>query len=212
MFLAVSGNIGAGKSTLVSKLADHYGCEAALEAVTDNPYLNDFYEDMDRWAFPLQIYFLNNRFRQGLAAARSDACVILDRTIYEDAEIFARNLYQLGHMSARDYQNYRGIFTSMRDLLPRPDLIVYLRGGIQTLQQRIAQRMSYNIQERKNENKIPPAYLEQLSHQYEEWIQHFSLAPVLTVDIDDVDLALPQEFGRLTRQIDQLLARKKETR
>ena len=205
MFIAVSGNIGAGKSTLVTKLADHYGCRALLESVADNPYLNDFYEDMDRWAFPLQIYFLNNRFRQGLSVAQSDGCIILDRTIYEDAEIFARNLHELGHLSTRDYQNYRGLYVSMRELLPVPTLVIYLRGSVTVLRQRITQRMAQDSA-RKNEDKIPPAYLEHLNQRYDDWIGSFALAPVLTIAIDQIDLADAEAFGELTAQVDKVLS------
>ena len=201
MFIGVSGNIGAGKSTLVKKLAQRYGCRAELEAIADNPYLNDFYEDMARWAFPLQVYFLSNRFRQGLAIAQSDQSVILDRTIYEDAEVFARNLHQLGHMSLRDYQTYRGLFESIRYLLPVPDLVIYLKGSVPTLQQRIGHRKSEASPARKNEDKIPTEYLHQLNERYEAWANDFSLAKVLTIDIDVVDLAQVAAFENLVAQI-----------
>ena len=204
MFIAVSGNIGAGKSTLVKKLAQHYRGQAVLETVADNPYLNDFYEDMERWAFPLQIYFLNHRFRQGLSIAQSANGVVLDRTIDEDAEIFARNLYQLGYLSPRDYENYRGLYTSMRSLLPTPHLIVYLQGSVNALQRRIAQRNQLADPARLNENKIPLAYLEQLNQRYDEWITNLSSSPVVTVDIDTIDLAQPEAFGRLITRIDEV--------
>ena len=210
MFLAVSGNIGAGKSTLVTKLAHHFGCQAVLEAVVDNPYLNDFYEDMTRWAFPLQIYFLNNRFRQGLAVTSSEGCVILDRTIYEDAEIFAHNLYQLKYMSERDYQNYRGMYESLRDLLPPPDLVIYLKGSVETLQQRIVQRVSQSGAERKNEGNIPASYLQQLNQRYDEWVSQLSTVSVLTVDIDTVDLANEVSFDALITQVDKALSTRTE--
>ena len=204
MYLAVSGNIGAGKSTLVTRLAQHYGYRAELEAVRDNPYLNDFYEDMKRWAFPLQVYFLNQRFRQGLAATQNDAGVVLDRTIYEDAEVFARNLHQLGYLSERDYQNYRGLYDSMRSLLPTPDLIIYLRGSVAVLQQRIAQRNQLKDPDRRNEDKIPTAYLAQLNQRYEKWIRNFSEAKVVTINIDLVDLAEPEAYYHLISTIDNL--------
>ena len=205
MFIAVSGNIGAGKSTLVHKLAQHYGGRAVLEAVADNPYLNDFYEDMTRWAFPLQIYFLNQRFRQGLQVVDSQEAILLDRTIYEDAHIFAHNLHQLGHLSARDYQNYWGIYESMRDLLPPPQLIVYLRGSVPTLQRRIAQRRVQEGQPRRNEDKIPAAYLAQLNRHYDDWIRDTTIAPVVTVNIDNIDLAEPAAFYDLVAQVDRRL-------
>ncbi len=205
MFIAVSGNIGAGKSTLVKKLAQCYGCRAVLETVTDNPYLNDFYEDMARWAFPLQIYFLNHRFRQGLSIAQSSEGVILDRTINEDAEIFARNLYQLGYLSPRDYDNYRGIYASMRSLLPTPDLIIYLKGSVEILQGRIVERVAQAPLSRKNEGTIPGEYLEQLNRRYDEWITNFASAPIITVDIDTVDLAQTEAFNGLTERINEVL-------
>ena len=204
MYLAVSGNIGAGKSTLVTKLAKHYHGRAVLETVTDNPYLNDFYDDMARWAFPLQIYFLNQRFRQGLQAVHYQGNIILDRTIYEDADIFALNLRQLGHLSERDYQNYRGLYVSMRDLLPSPDLVIYLRGSVPTLQQRISHRMTQKEASRQNEDKIPSAYLAQLNQRYDAWVDSFTLAPVLTVDIDTVDLSTTA-FDQLIGQINRTL-------
>ena len=204
MFIAVSGNIGAGKSTLVKRLAQHYNCRAVLETVTDNPYLNDFYEDMERWAFPLQIYFLNHRFRQGLSIVQSTEGVILDRTIDEDAEIFARNLYQLGYLSRRDHENYRGIYTSMRSLLPTPDLIIYLKGSVAVLQRRIAGRVTQDPISRKNENKIPAEYLQQLNQRYDEWVTNFSPAPVVTIDIDTVDLAHPEAFRSLVARINEV--------
>ena len=202
MFLAVSGNIGAGKSTLVKKLAQHYGGRAELEAVDDNPYLNDFYEDMHRWAFPLQVYFLNQRFRQGLAVAQSDTAVILDRTIDEDAEVFARNLHELGHMTARDYDNYRGLYDSMRSLLPRPDLIIYLQGSVAQLQRRIAQRFREEHPMRRHEDRIPAVYLHQLNRRYEAWVDSLSPDKLITINIDAVDMAQADAFDRLIHTID----------
>jgi deoxyadenosine/deoxycytidine kinase len=203
MLIAVSGNIGAGKSTLTQRLADHYGHRADLEAVGDNPYLNDFYLDMARWAFPLQIYFLNQRFRQALRMTQSADGVVMDRTIYEDAEIFAANLHQLGHLSERDHQNYRGIYETMLSFVRPPDLLIYLRGDVSTLQARIAQRHRTATAGRANENRIPADYLHHLNERYDAWVQRFSLAPVFTIPIDSVDLAQSTHFTALVGRIDR---------
>lgn len=203
MLIAISGNIGAGKSTLTQRLADHYGYRADLETVRDNPYLDDFYLDMVRWAFPLQIYFLNQRFRQARRVAQSDAGVVMDRTLYEDAEIFAANLHQLGHLSERDYQNYRGLYETMRSFVRPPDLLIYLRGSVPTLQRRIQERYRTNAPARANENRIPADYLHHLNERYDDWVQSFSLAPVFTIPIDSVDLAQEVHFAALVGRIDQ---------
>ena len=203
MFIAISGNIGAGKSTLTQRLADHYGHRADLEAVGDNPYLDDFYLDMARWAFPLQIYFLNQRFRQALRMTQSAEGVVMDRTIYEDAEIFAANLHQLGHLSERDHQNYRGIYDTMLSFVHPPDLLIYLRGDVPTLQTRIAQRHRTATAGRANENRIPADYLYHLNERYDAWVQRFSLAPVFTIPIDSVDLAQSTHFAALVGRIDR---------
>ena len=203
MLLAISGNIGAGKSTLTQRLADHYGHRADLEAVGDNPYLDDFYLDMARWAFPLQIYFLNQRFRQALRMTQSAEGVVMDRTIYEDAEIFAANLHQLGHLSERDHQNYRGIYETMLSFVRPPDLLIYLRGSVPTLQARIAQRHRTATAGRANENRIPADYLHHLNERYDAWVQRFSLSPVFTIPIDSVDLAQSTHFAALVGRIDR---------
>ena len=204
MLIAVSGNIGAGKSTLTQRLADHYGYRADLELVRDNPYLDDFYLDMARWAFPLQIYFLNQRFRQARRVAQSDKGVVMDRTIYEDAEIFAANLRQLGHLTERDHQNYRGLYETMLTFVRAPDLLIYLRGSVPTLQARIAQRHRTATAGRANENRIPTDYLQHLNERYDAWVQSFSLAPVFTVSIDSVDLAEAVHFVALVGRIDSV--------
>ncbi|MGB3780899.1 MAG: deoxynucleoside kinase [Tunicatimonas sp.] len=203
VLIAISGNIGAGKSTLTQRLADHYGYRADLESVRDNPYLDDFYLDMARWAFPLQIYFLNQRFRQARRVAPSDEGVVMDRTLYEDAEIFAANLRQLGHLSERDYQNYRGLYDTMLSFVRLPDLLIYLRGSVPTLQARIQQRYRANPPARANENRIPADYLQHLNERYDAWVQSFSLAPVFTIPIDSVDLAQSAQFAALVGRIDQ---------
>ena len=204
MFIAISGNIGAGKSTLTRRLADHYGYRPDLESVRDNPYLDDFYLDMARWAFPLQIYFLNQRFRQARRVSQSDEPVVMDRTIYEDAEIFAANLHQLGHLSARDYQNYRGLYETMLSFVRPPDLLIYLRGSVPILQTRIQQRHRTGAPARANENHIPADYLRHLNERYDAWAESFSLAPVFTVPIDSVDLAQEVHFAALVGRIDSV--------
>ncbi|MEM6845466.1 MAG: deoxynucleoside kinase [Bacteroidota bacterium] len=201
MVIAVSGNIGAGKTTLVNRLAQHFYARAELEAVSDNPYLNDFYQDMGRWAFPLQIYFLSHRFEQGLRIASHTGTVILDRTIYEDAHIFARNLFQSGFLSQRDYQNYCHLYETMISLVPPPDLIIYLKGSVATLQQRIRQRHLSQDQQRQHENTIPDDYLENLNQCYNSWIRNFSLSQVFTIDIDLVDLAEENAFQELLKDV-----------
>jgi deoxyadenosine/deoxycytidine kinase len=205
MFIAVSGNIGAGKTTLVTRLAQHFGGRAELESVSDIPYLNDFYQDMARWAFPLQIYFLSHRFEQAINVASLPEPVILDRTIYEDAHIFAYNLYKSSYLSSRDYRNYHHLYETMIDLVPPPDLVIFLKGSITTLQQRIKQRHATQDSQRQNENIIPEDYLRNLNECYERWIATFSLSPVFTIDIDLVDLAEEQAFKQLLQNIEPYL-------
>ena len=202
--IAVSGNIGAGKTTLVMRLAQHYGFRAELEAVQDNPYLNDFYQNMARWAFPLQVYFLNQRFRQGLTVAQRQQGTILDRTLYEDAHIFAENLYQLGHLSERDYRNYRGLYETMATLLPPPHLIIYLQGSVAQLQSRIQNRYQTDAT-RQSEDRIPEDYLSQLNNRYDHWIKSISY-PIITVNIDEIDLSDPAAFNQLVSDIDRHLS------
>lgn len=205
MFIAVSGNIGAGKTTLVTRLAQHFGGRAELESVRDNPYLNDFYQDMARWAFPLQIYFLSHRFEQAVSIASRPETVILDRTIYEDAHIFAYNLFKSGYLSSRDYRNYHHLYETMIGLVPPPDLIIFLKGSVATLQQRIRQRHATLDAQRQHENIIPEDYLRNLNECYDRWIATFSLSPVFTIDIDLVDLAEEQAFQQLLQNIEPYL-------
>lgn len=203
MFIAVSGNIGTGKTTLVNRLAGQLDARAELEAVAENPYLNDFYDDMPRWAFPLQIYFLSHRFEQAIRISRSSESVILDRTIYEDAHIFAYNLFKSGLLSSRDYRNYHHLYESMIALVPPPDLIIYLKGSVSTLRQRIQERHDSKDHQRKNEVNIPHEYLENLNQCYHRWVERFSLCPVLTIDIDFVDLAEAVPFKHMLSKIKQ---------
>ena len=206
MFVAVSGNIGAGKTTLVNRLADYLDGRAELESVRDNPYLNDFYRDMARWAFPLQVYFLSHRFEQGLRIANSREPVVLDRTIYEDAHIFAYNLFTSEYLTKRDYRNYHHLYRTMIGLIPPPDLIIYLKGSVETLQQRIQQRYATQDPQRQLENTIPVEYLKDLNSCYEQWVESFSLSPIFTIDIDLVDLAEEASFEELIKDITPYLS------
>jgi len=179
--LIVAGNIGVGKSSLVELLCRRLGWQPFYEAVVENPYLADFYADMARWAFHSQIFFLANRLHLQRQIADHPTPVVQDRSIYEDAEIFARNLYEQGFISERDYTTYRRLYTSLLDLLPTPDVVIYLRASVKTLHKRILQRG------RGYESKIAPVYLSQLNELYEQWISGFDLCPLLVVETDDLD-------------------------
>jgi len=180
-FVAIAGNIGVGKSTLTGLLADQLTWEPFYEAVEDNPYLADFYQDMRRWSFHSQIFFLSRRLRHHRALLDHPNSVVQDRIVYEDAEVFARNLYRQGNMGERDYKSYRELYEVLTMFLPSPDLVVYLRASVPTLQRRIAQRG------REFEREISPDYLAQLNELYEEWLAGFRLCPVLTVPADNLD-------------------------
>lgn len=180
-YIIVAGNIGVGKSSLVELLCRRLGWQPFYEAVVDNPYLADFYADMSRWAFHSQIFFLANRLHLQRQIADHPTAVVQDRSIYEDAEIFARNLYEQGFISERDYATYRRLYTSLLDLLPAPDVVIYLRASVKTLHKRILQRG------RSYESKIAPVYLSQLNELYEQWIAGFDLCPLLVVETDDLD-------------------------
>lgn len=180
-FVAVAGNIGVGKSTLVKKLCDKLKWEPYYEPVAENPYLEDFYSDMNAWAFHSQVFFLTFRLRSHRELLEYPTSVVQDRSVYEDAEIFAKNLFVRGHISERDYGTYRNLFELFITLLPPPDLVVYLQASVETLQTRIA------LRGRDFESKITDEYLTQLNELYEEWIAEFSLCPVLSVPADDVD-------------------------
>jgi deoxyadenosine/deoxycytidine kinase len=192
-FVAIAGNIGVGKSTLTALLREQLNWEPFFEAVNDNPYLADFYGDMRRWSFHSQIYFLSRRLRHHWQLLQRANSVIQDRTVYEDAEIFARNLYQQGLMEERDYRSYCELYEVVTAVLPPPDLIVYLRASVPTLQERIRRRG------RPYEQDIATAYLEQLNRLYEEWTHGFTLCPVLTVPSDDLDFVLNPEHLELIR-------------
>ena len=178
MHIAVAGNIGSGKTTLTSLLSKHFGWDAHYEDVDDNPYLNDFYNDMQRWSFNLQIYFLNTRFNQVLSFRRSGKTLVQDRTIYEDAYIFAPNLHAMGLMSTRDFENYFTLFNMLGSLIQPPDLVIYLRASVPTLVRQIQKRG------RKYEDNIRLDYLKRLNERYEAWIESYKLGKMLIVDVD----------------------------
>jgi len=181
MHIAVAGNIGSGKTTLTGLLANHYKWDAHYEDVDDNPYLNDFYEDMQRWSFNLQVYFLNSRFSQVLEIRKSGKTVIQDRTIYEDAHIFAPNLHAMGLMTSRDFDNYFSLFKLMSSLIEPPDLLIYLRASVPTLVNQIQKRG------REYENTIRLDYLTRLNERYEEWINSYDLGKLLIVDVNNLN-------------------------
>jgi deoxyadenosine/deoxycytidine kinase len=183
-FVAIAGNIGVGKSTLTSLMSSKLGWEPFLEAVTENPYLVDFYQDMPRWGFHSQIFFLLRRVRQHQESLQHGGSVIQDRSVYEDAEIFARNLYLQGNMSDRDWATYLDLYKTSSSLLHPPDLVVYLKASVPTLLKRIAQRG------RDYEQSVPYEYLESLNRLYDEWATNFSLCPVLTVATDKLNYVL----------------------
>lgn len=180
-FVAVAGNIGVGKSTLVGKLCARLGWQPYYEPVAENPYLEDFYTDMKAWAFHSQVFFLSHRLRMHMDLLEDPKSVVQDRSVYEDAEVFATNLFRQGEISERDYSTYRKMYKLLCDMLRPPDLVIYLRASVPTLQRRIAQRG------RDFESTINPDYLDQLNNLYEGWIENFSLCPVLTVPTDEMD-------------------------
>ena len=197
MHIAVAGNICAGKTTLTKLLSKHYGWTPYFEDVDDNPYLSDFYEDMQRWSFNLQVYFLNSRFNQVLEIRKSGKTIIQDRTIYEDAYIFAPNLHAMGLMTTRDFDNYFSLFTLMSSLVQAPDLLIYLRASVPKLVQNIQQRG------RKYENTIRLDYLKRLNERYEAWIGNYKNGKLLIVDVDNIDFAQkPEDLRTVINKID----------
>ena len=197
MHIAIAGNIGAGKTTLTSLLAKHYKWNPHYESVTENPYLDDFYSSMERWSFNLQIYFLNSRFRQILEIKESGKNIIQDRTIYEDANIFAPNLHAMGLMTNRDFENYQSLFELMERLVTPPDLLIYLRASIPTLVGQIHKRG------REFENSISIDYLSRLNERYEAWISKYTKGKLLIIDIDNLDIVENQEdLGSIIDRID----------
>lgn len=197
MHIAIAGNIGAGKTTLATKLAHHFGWEPFFEAVDQNPYLKDFYEDMPRWAFHLQIYFLNSRFNQVQQIRQSKKNVVQDRTIYEDAHIFAKNLHDSGMLTTRDYHNYLELFKSMSSMVQPPDLLVYLRADLPKLVSQIQKRG------RDYESNIRLDYLQHLNEHYEEWISSYKEGKLLIVDVNNLDFAKnPEDLGFILNKIE----------
>jgi len=180
-FIAVAGNIGVGKSTLVNLVSQRLGWEPFYEAVGENPYLADFYRDMQAWSFHSQIFFLSRRLRHHRELLDHPTSVVQDRSVYEDAEVFACNLFRQGHIGERDYRTYRELYEVLTSFLPPPDLVIYLRASVETLARRIGARG------RDYERAMAPEYLAQLNALYEAWINSFTLCPVLTVPADDLD-------------------------
>lgn len=196
MFVVVAGNIGSGKTTLTKKLSDRLGWKPHFESVQDNPYLSDFYSNMERWSFPLQVYFLTHRFNTHKQIETLPASSIQDRSIYEDANIFARSLYDQGKLDKRDYENYQNLYKSMIQFLSPPTLMIFLRRSIPKLQERIKQRG------RDYEQAIPTEYLTSLNQYYDEWYNNYDLGKSLIVDTDDLDfLDNEDHFDRLIKKI-----------
>ncbi len=196
IFVAVAGNIGTGKTTLTKMLSQRFGWEAHFEVVAENPYLADFYRDMRRYSFPLQIFFLNSRFKAHQAVTERTNSAIQDRTIYEDAAIFARNLFEQGQMEERDYQNYLELYRVMAGFLNPPDLIIYLRKSLPKLKERIAQRG------RDYEKNIPDEYLLSLNRYYDDWMNSYDVGKKLIVESDHLDfIDRPEDFDQLCQQI-----------
>jgi deoxyadenosine/deoxycytidine kinase len=181
LFVTIAGNIGAGKSSLSQLLGEHFRWKPYLESVDGNPYISDFYADMSRWSFHLQIYFLANRFKHHQEIVESSESVVQDRSIYEDVEIFARNLYDIGKMTEHDYTNYISLFSAMMGYLKPPDLMIYLRANVDTLMKQISNRG------RNFEQGIQRSYIEQLNKLYEDWIARYKLGPLLIIETDDLD-------------------------
>ncbi|MFP9112631.1 deoxynucleoside kinase [Flavobacterium sp. RHBU_3] len=196
MHIAVAGNIGAGKTTLTGLLAKHFKWEPHYEDVVDNPYLDDFYHQMERWSFNLQIYFLNSRFSQILQFRESGKKIIQDRTIYEDSHIFAPNLHAMGLMSNRDFGNYKSLFELMEGFVGAPDLLIYLRSSIPNLVKQIHKRG------RDYENSISIEYLSRLNERYEAWIQGYDKGKLLIIDVDNIDfVSNPEDLGNVINRI-----------
>lgn len=195
--IAIAGNIGCGKTTLAGKLSKHYRWEVLYESVENNPYLRDFYEDMKRWSFHLQIYFLNSRFKQINKIRQDGRTTVQDRTIYEDAYIFAANLHRSGFINERDYQSYLDLFHSMINFVKPPDLLIYLRADIPKLVEQIQKR------DRDYEHGIRLDYLKSLNQHYEEWIAHYNLGKLLIVDVNHLNFVdNPEHFSVIVSKID----------
>lgn len=199
MHIAIAGNIGCGKTTLTRMLAEHYGWQPRYESVSDNPYLEDFYADMKRWSFNLQIYFLNHRFKEVVEISKSDEVIVQDRTIFEDACIFAPNLHAQGMMSDRDFANYQDLFSLMISLVKLPDLMIYIRSSISTLVSQIQKRG------REYEQTMRLDYLQGLEQRYEKWIESYD-GKLLVIDGDNCKFGdNPDDFNQVIKRIDGLL-------
>lgn len=199
MHIAIAGNIGSGKTTLTRLLSKHFGWKPHFEEVDNNPYLESFYEDMKRWSFNLQIYFLNSRFRQVMEIRKSGDNIIQDRTIYEDAYIFAANLYDMGLMETRDYENYQALFELMSSFLQAPDLLIYLRASVPTLVRQIQKR------NRDYEQSIRLDYLKALNKRYENWISNYNKGKLLIIESDNIDLEKPEDLSLVIDDINASL-------
>jgi deoxyadenosine/deoxycytidine kinase len=196
IFIAIAGNIGTGKTTLTNMLSRRFGWEAHFEVVADNPYLSDFYKDMSRWSFPLQIFFLNHRFKAHQLVTEGANSAIQDRSIYEDANIFARNLFETKMMSERDYRNYLDLYESMVAFLNPPDLVLYLRKSLPKLKEQIT------LRGREYEKNIPDDYLSSLNRYYDDWMSSYSLGKKLVIDSDDLNfLKTPADFELVCQKI-----------
>ncbi len=197
MHIAVAGNIGAGKTSLTELLSKHYNWLPHYESVEGNPYLDDFYNEMERWSFNLQVYFLNTRFSQVLELRETGKNIIQDRTIFEDAHIFAPNLHAMGLMTNRDFNNYSSLFNLMENLIAPPDLLIYLRGSIETLVKQIHKRG------REYENSISIDYLSRLNERYEAWISQYNKGKLLIIDVDEIDFVdNPEDLSVVIEKID----------
>jgi deoxyadenosine/deoxycytidine kinase len=197
MHVAIAGNIGAGKTTLTKLLAKHYKWNPHYESVDENPYLDDFYGEMERWSFNLQVYFLNSRFRQILELRETGKNIIQDRTIYEDSSIFAPKLHAMGLMTNRDFSNYSSLFELMENLVNPPDLLIYLRASIETLVGQIHKRG------RDYENSISIDYLSRLNERYEAWITKYSKGKLLIIDVDNLNFVdNPEDLSSIIERID----------
>ena len=204
MHIAIAGNIGAGKTTLTELLAKHYRWEPQFEDVVQNPYLDDFYAEMERWSFNLQVYFLNSRFRQILEIHKSESTVIQDRTIYEDAHIFAPNLHAMGLMTHRDFENYSSLFQLMESLVKGPDLLIYLRSSIPNLVNQIHKRG------RVYENSISIEYLSRLNERYEAWIHDYDKKNLIILEVDNLNFVdNPEDLQKVVEVIDNKLGEMK---
>jgi deoxyadenosine/deoxycytidine kinase len=195
MHIAIAGNIGSGKTTLTRLLAKHFSWKPHYEDVENNPYLHSFYQDMQRWSFNLQVYFLNSRFRQVVEIRKSGKNIVQDRTIYEDAYIFAPNLHSMNLMSTRDFENYSSLFELMNSFIQAPDLLIYLRASVSTLVEQIQQRG------REYEESIRLDYLKLLNERYENWIDKYEAGKLLIINADDVDFNNPEDLSLVIERV-----------